>query len=67
MNIRKFVSGSSVILAAWLGATFLNEVPSQRYPKLDKNPATVKLAPDQEKSLAAMEVKSAIAPVSASH
>jgi hypothetical protein len=35
MKIRQFVSGSSVILAAWLGATFLNEVPSQRYPKLD--------------------------------
>jgi len=66
MNIRKFVSGSSVILAAWLGATFLNEVPSQRYPKLDKNPATAKLAPDQEKSLAAMEVKSPVLPVSAS-
>jgi hypothetical protein len=37
MNIRKFVSGSSVVLAGWLGATFLNEVPSQRYPKLDKS------------------------------
>ncbi|MEO7340386.1 MAG: hypothetical protein ABI073_05870 [Luteolibacter sp.] len=36
MNIRNFVSGSSVILAGWLGATFLNEVPAQRYPKLDK-------------------------------
>lgn len=67
MNIRNFVSGSSVILAAWLGATFLNEVPSQRYPKLDKNPATVKLASDQEKSLAAVEVKSAHLPVSVSH
>jgi hypothetical protein len=37
MNIRNFVSGSSVVLAGWLGATFLNEVPSQRYPKLDKS------------------------------
>ncbi len=67
MNIRKFVSGSSVILAAWLGATFLNEVPSQRYPQLDKNPATVKLALDQAKSLAALELKSAIPSVSDSH
>ena len=40
MNIRNFVSGSSVILAGWLGATFLNEVPSQRYPKLDKSAST---------------------------
>jgi len=41
MNARKFVSVSSVILAGWLGATFLNEVPAQRYPKLDKRPETV--------------------------
>lgn len=40
MKIRRFVSGSSILLAGWLGATFLNEVPSQRYPKLDKKPAT---------------------------
>lgn len=40
MNTRRFVSGSSILLAGWLGATFLNEVPSQRYPKLDKKPAT---------------------------
>ncbi len=39
MSTRRFVSGSSVILAAWLGATFLNEVPAQRYPKLDKQAA----------------------------
>lgn len=36
MNTKRFVSGSSVILAGWLAATFLNEVPAQRYPKLDK-------------------------------
>ncbi len=39
MNTRRFVSGSSILLAGWLGATFLNDVPSQRYPKLDKKPA----------------------------
>ena len=39
MSTRRFVSGSSVILAGWLGATFLNEVPAQRYPKLDKQAA----------------------------
>jgi hypothetical protein len=33
MSIQRFISGSSIILAAWLGATFLNEVPAQRYPK----------------------------------
>ncbi|MGL5018408.1 MAG: hypothetical protein ACRDBP_09760 [Luteolibacter sp.] len=40
MSTRRFVSGSSILLAGWLGATFLNEVPSQRYPKLDKTPPT---------------------------
>jgi hypothetical protein len=40
MNTRLFVSGSSLILASWLGATFLNEVPAQRYPRLDKKSAT---------------------------
>jgi hypothetical protein len=44
MSTRKFVSGSSVILAGWLGATFFNEVPAQRYPKLEKKSAAV--APD---------------------
>jgi len=44
MNVRNFVSGSSVVLVGWLGATFLNEVPSQRYPKLDKsNPMRAEL------------------------
>ena len=43
MNTQRFVSGSSIVLVAWLGATFLNEVPSQRYPKLDKSPATAAL------------------------
>ena len=41
MSTRKFVSGSSVILAGWLGATFLNEVPAQRYPKLEKKSAEI--------------------------
>lgn len=42
MNTRRFVTGSSVVLAAWLGATFLHEVPAQRYPKLQKNAAIPK-------------------------
>jgi hypothetical protein len=39
MNTKRFVSGSSIILAGWLAATFLNDVPAQRYPKLDKKTA----------------------------
>ncbi len=52
MNTRRFVSGSSIILAGWLGATFLNEVPSQRYPRLDKKPATTEVQATQEKLVA---------------
>jgi hypothetical protein len=55
MNTRRFVSGSSILLAGWLGATFLNEVPSQRYPKLDKKPATAAVEVAAEK-LAAVSV-----------
>lgn len=36
MKLRHFVSTSAVILAAWLGFTFVHEVPTQPYPKLDK-------------------------------
>ncbi|MEO8615166.1 MAG: hypothetical protein ABI600_08505 [Luteolibacter sp.] len=67
MSIRNFVSGSSVILAGWLGATFLNEVPAQRYPKLDKTPANTVFAGAHEKALAAAEVESAVSPDSLSH
>jgi hypothetical protein len=36
MNIHHFVSGSAVILAAWLVATFIWEVPADRYPTLGR-------------------------------
>ena len=62
MNTRRFVSGSSVLLAGWLGATFLNDVPSQRYPKLDKKPAAVSLGDDNSPALIATQVKSAVLP-----
>ena len=64
MNTRRFVSGSSVILAGWLGATFFNEVPAQRYPKLDKKPATAAVA--NEPGLLVAEVKPVASPVSVS-
>lgn len=40
MSASRFVCGSSVIIAGWLGATFLSDVPAKGYPKLDKKPAT---------------------------
>ncbi len=64
MNTRRFVSGSSVILAGWLGATFFNEVPAQSYPKLDKKPATAAVA--SETDLLVAEAKPAAPPISVS-
>ncbi len=48
MQLSHFVSGTSVVLAGWLAVTFFHEMPSQRYPKLDKYPATT-LAPQKAK------------------
>lgn len=31
MNIRNFIGASSAILLAWLGATYLHKVPTERY------------------------------------
>jgi hypothetical protein len=36
MKLRHFVSGSAVVLGLWLAITFVHEVPTKRYPKLDK-------------------------------
>lgn len=57
MNTSRFVSGSSVLLAGWLGATFLNEVPAQRYPKLDKTTETTALPETDVKPVVATEEK----------
>ena len=65
MNTRRFVSGSSVILAGWLGATFLNEVPEKSYPKLDKKPATAGLGDGNDHAMIATVVKTAASPASA--
>jgi hypothetical protein len=51
MSIRLFVSVSSLLLAGWLGLTFISEVPPNRYPK----PETAKAAtaPDEDAMLLA--------------
>ncbi|RPJ30919.1 MAG: hypothetical protein EHM17_10025 [Verrucomicrobiaceae bacterium] len=36
MKLGQFVTTSSLVLTGWLGFTFVNEVPAQRYPKLDR-------------------------------
>lgn len=37
MNIDTYVGASSVLLLAWLGATYLHDIPPDRYPKLDRS------------------------------
>jgi hypothetical protein len=37
MNIRSFVGASSALLLTWLGATYLHEIPPERYPKQDRS------------------------------
>jgi len=63
MNIRKFIGGSSLLIAAWLGATFIQKVPTHRYPQLGKDhksPTTMventRQAYVAQKSAAASEV-----------
>lgn len=52
MKLRQFVSGSALVLGAWLAITFFQEVPTQRYPKLDKHQRSAK-APDPSEAKAA--------------
>jgi hypothetical protein len=57
MQLRHFVSVSSVILVAWLAATFVREVPCQRYPKLEKYSSTTQLTPVSDAPDAVVLVK----------
>ena len=59
MNTSRFVSGSSILLAGWLGATFLNEVPAQRYPKLDRTTNTTAIPETEVKPVVSAENKMA--------
>lgn len=39
MNIRFFVAFSGLLLASWLGVTYMVSVPAKHYPLLGKKPA----------------------------
>jgi hypothetical protein len=66
MQLRHFVSGSAVILAGWLAVTFVHEVPTQRYPRLDKEPAAA-IAPGKTADATAVaDEESPVAQVSGS-
>lgn len=66
MQLRHFVSGSSVILSGWLAVTFIHQVPSQRYPKLDKYPTTTMTKPATAPAAAILAEETATFPVSVS-
>ena len=51
MKLHHFVSGSAVILAGWLALTFVYDMPSQRYPRLEKHPKVSEI--DQMRETAA--------------
>jgi hypothetical protein len=40
MQLRHFVSGSAVLLSAWLVVTFLHKVPTQRYIQPESRSST---------------------------
>ena len=44
-NIRNFVCAASLLLAVWLGVTFVNKVPSHRYPTLGKDSVSLSAEP----------------------
>lgn len=47
MKVRFFVTGTSALLACWLLATFVSEVPVDHYPQFGKGsvPVSAKAAP----------------------
>lgn len=36
MKVRLFITGTAALLALWLGATFVSEVPVDRYPQFGR-------------------------------
>lgn len=57
MIIRSFIGVSSTILLAWLGATYLYKVPTERYPRQGgcSSPITRQAEETSEKIIAANE------------
>jgi hypothetical protein len=59
MKVRFFVTGTAALLAVWLVATFLNEVPVDRYPQFGRGSVPVsakKVTPPEEgKPMAAVD------------
>jgi hypothetical protein len=50
MKVRIFVSASAAVFAAWLGLTFVREVPRENYPELGRGSHPVSAKVDVEPS-----------------
>lgn len=66
MQLRYFVTGSAVILIAWLAVTFVHQVPSQRYLKHEKFQSAARPAAEAAPITAAVEKESGALSFSAS-
>lgn len=42
MKVSSFVSGSALVLAGWLGVTFVHEVSPQQYPSQRRGAASAR-------------------------
>ena len=56
MKVRFFVTGSASLLAGWLAATFLTDVPVERYPQYGKGsvPVSAKVMKPEDKPVASV-------------
>ena len=64
MQLRHFVSGSAILLTGWLAVTFFHQVPSQRYPKLQKLPSTASAEATDSLAVPQVEPTAGLAEVS---
>lgn len=57
MNVSLFISASSVVLLTWLGATYLHQVPFERYPKQDRhNSGSASVTPVKDSEMLAENI-----------
>ena len=70
MNVKLFVTGSAALLSAWLGVTYVTEVPRESYKRLGKGsqplsagnaaPSSKQLPQEDLREAAATEIAAAL-------
>jgi hypothetical protein len=62
MKVRIFVTGSAALFAAWLGLTFVREVPRENYPELGRGslPVSANAEPLKLESAEEVEAETAV-------